>query len=362
MALIGAQFVQAVQPVPVGSLQAFAGANTPTGWLLCDGTSYSTSVYPNLFSVLGYTYGGSGANFNVPDLRGRMPIGPNSDSTAANTATRSVGTKGGDTRLQSHTHPVALDPIDARSQYSGTSDAGNAFGAGDGNVAMTYWANGGTYRDTQSRESGTGSGQNMPPFLVTNYIIKALPDVPRQGMALGTTPPIVTTLPANPQYGEQVTLLVTSPYTGYQSLQYNGSSWVTLDDSRGVGAWQSWTPAVYQNGTRTISNIVSRYMQTGKTVHVNALLQVTNAGTTVQPITWSLPVGAINPSNGYVAGVFNYSRASGIRYMGSWSVNNGFGGQTTAQVSGTVNQLGIDPAFATANGDYLSFSGTYEAA
>ncbi|NIV28780.1 MAG: hypothetical protein GWN58_04475, partial [Anaerolineae bacterium] len=47
----------------------------PSGWVLCDGTSYSTASQPDLFAVVGYTYGGSGANFNVPDLRGRMPLG-----------------------------------------------------------------------------------------------------------------------------------------------------------------------------------------------------------------------------------------------------------------------------------------------
>ena len=43
-----------------------------TGWLLCDGTSYSVSDYPNLFNVIGYTFGGSGDNFNVPNYKGKF--------------------------------------------------------------------------------------------------------------------------------------------------------------------------------------------------------------------------------------------------------------------------------------------------
>jgi hypothetical protein len=220
-------------------------------------------------------------------------------------------------------------------------------------VGATYGAATGSIR----AGAGNTSTSFPPAFLRVSKIVNQ-----NDGLKPFWTPPVVTQLPSQATEGDQVLLYSSSPYAGYQTHQYVSGSWRTLDDSRGVGAWQAWTPAVYQNGARTVSNIVSRYIQVGKTVHVNALLQVTNAGTTSQAITWSLPVAAINPSNGYVAGVFNYSRASGTRYMGSWAVNNGFGGQTTAQVSGTVDQLGIDPAFATANGDYLSFSGTYEAA
>ncbi len=207
MAMIGAQFVQAVQPVPVGSLQAFAGANAPTGWLLCDGTSYSTSVYPDLFSALGYTYGGSGASFNVPDLRGRMPIGAGNDGTAANNATRTRGDKGGDTRLQSHDHALSTFGMGSVSLSPG------GFGIAQNFVSPNL----------RTGSDGAGSGANMPPFLVTNYIIKALPDVPRQGLALGNTPPIVTALPANPQFGEVVTYVADATNGVYWDLQYDAS-------------------------------------------------------------------------------------------------------------------------------------------
>lgn len=45
------------------------------GWLYCDGASYSTALYPNLFAAIGYAFGGSGASFNVPDYRERFPVG-----------------------------------------------------------------------------------------------------------------------------------------------------------------------------------------------------------------------------------------------------------------------------------------------
>ena len=39
---------------------------TPAGYLLCDGRSLKKSEYNELFAVIGYTYGGSGENFNIP--------------------------------------------------------------------------------------------------------------------------------------------------------------------------------------------------------------------------------------------------------------------------------------------------------
>lgn len=58
-----------LEAVPSGSVFCFAVDNAPQGWLACDGSSYSTAKYATLFSVIGYTYGNSGTQFRVPDLR-----------------------------------------------------------------------------------------------------------------------------------------------------------------------------------------------------------------------------------------------------------------------------------------------------
>lgn len=52
-------------------------ANHPK-WLRCNGFLYSTTAYPDLFAEIGYTYGGFGSQFAVPDLNGRHPIGTSS--------------------------------------------------------------------------------------------------------------------------------------------------------------------------------------------------------------------------------------------------------------------------------------------
>lgn len=60
--------------VPTGTMFDFAGDVAPAGYLLRDGKSYPTAEYDRLFKVIGYKYGGAGANFNVPDDRGRVIV------------------------------------------------------------------------------------------------------------------------------------------------------------------------------------------------------------------------------------------------------------------------------------------------
>lgn len=63
--------------IPVGVIMPFGGVSAPAGghWLLCDGTDYSTTTYPELFSALQYRFGGSGGTFKVPNLNGRVMVG-----------------------------------------------------------------------------------------------------------------------------------------------------------------------------------------------------------------------------------------------------------------------------------------------
>ena len=57
--------------IPVGTILAYSANGTiPSGYLLCDGSAVSRSIYPDLFNLLGETYGaGDGSTtFNLPDF------------------------------------------------------------------------------------------------------------------------------------------------------------------------------------------------------------------------------------------------------------------------------------------------------
>jgi len=59
----------------VGEIRMFAGSYAPQDWLLCDGSTLKIADYNQLYSLIQNSYGGDGVTtFNLPDLRGRVPI------------------------------------------------------------------------------------------------------------------------------------------------------------------------------------------------------------------------------------------------------------------------------------------------
>jgi microcystin-dependent protein len=64
--------------VPIGAILPFAGATAPVGYLLCDGSEVERTKYPDLYDIIGNTYGVTSigvGTFKLPDLRGRFPLG-----------------------------------------------------------------------------------------------------------------------------------------------------------------------------------------------------------------------------------------------------------------------------------------------
>jgi microcystin-dependent protein len=60
----------------IGEIRGFAGNYVPESWMACEGQVLQVNQNQALFSIIGKTYGGNGTtNFQLPDLRGRVPIG-----------------------------------------------------------------------------------------------------------------------------------------------------------------------------------------------------------------------------------------------------------------------------------------------
>lgn len=60
----------------IGTIKIFAGSHPPIGWLPCDGRLVKIREYPDLYTVVGDTFGGNGkTTFALPDLRGRVVVG-----------------------------------------------------------------------------------------------------------------------------------------------------------------------------------------------------------------------------------------------------------------------------------------------
>ena len=82
-------------------LMPTTSAYAPPFYLLCDGSSYSTSTYNQLFSAIGYAYGGSSGTFNVPSFSSRFPIGGNGSVSGVSSSNYATGNgQGGYTNTQ----------------------------------------------------------------------------------------------------------------------------------------------------------------------------------------------------------------------------------------------------------------------
>lgn len=83
-------------------------AAVPDNALLCDGTTYLKSDYPDLYAILDSAYIVDAAHFKVPDLTGRTMIGES--------ISHAVGSQGGE---ETHTLTQAEMPSHSHS-YGGT--------------------------------------------------------------------------------------------------------------------------------------------------------------------------------------------------------------------------------------------------
>lgn len=144
--------------LPPGMMMLYGAASPPTGWLACDGSAVSRTTYSALFAIIGTTFGaGDGSTtFNLPDLRGRTPIG---SGTGSGLTARTLGATHG-----AETHVLSTAEMPAHTHTYNSVNTGSGVAAGSG---MT-----GTFSNTTGSTGGGGAHNNMQPSLVVNFIIK----------------------------------------------------------------------------------------------------------------------------------------------------------------------------------------------
>lgn len=141
------------QAVPPGALTMYGASSAPSGWLLCDGSAVSRATYSALFTAISTTYGvGDGSTtFNVPDMRGRVPVGVSPSGKALVDALGDNDGRSQANRSISHRHTFGSDNVTGFSQY------------------MSRQAQ---FATVQSTTTGDTDNTDYPAFLVVQYIIK----------------------------------------------------------------------------------------------------------------------------------------------------------------------------------------------
>ncbi len=196
--------------MPIGSVLAFAGDTVPRSWLACDGSTVLIADFPGLHTAIGTTFGSGNSDnlsFNLPDLRGRMIVSGGVTPSQSGLTTRSRGDVGGaetvsltEVQTPPHDHQIPWGPHGEGSGSSQEHDEGGLIsdhdlagttppgGApGDSRVTNAYAKISGDYRGRRSTYHAGGEGgsqednsdatveahENMPPFIVLQYAIKA---------------------------------------------------------------------------------------------------------------------------------------------------------------------------------------------
>ncbi len=161
----------AAQSSPAGSIIMFAGTTEPVGWVFCYGQAVSRTTFASLFAALSTTYGpGDGSTtFNLPDMRGRAPVGR--DNMGGSTASRitaaisgitgtTLGATGGNEALHAHNHSgtgLTVSGTNGTSAVTGTTNIGHTHGGSSVSGSI-----GGDGAHTHSvRINGYSGGANM---------------------------------------------------------------------------------------------------------------------------------------------------------------------------------------------------------
>lgn len=157
----GGTGVSAVQMI--GEIKMWSTSTAPSNYNLCDGSAISRTTYATLYALIGTTFGsGDGTTtFNVPDFRGLMPVCQNaSDSNfdQLKTPTTYVGEK---------THTLLVGEIPGLA-YTVAADSGanpstTSFLGRSGSPTGTF---------TGTTSGGGGTHNNMPPYMVIQFIIR----------------------------------------------------------------------------------------------------------------------------------------------------------------------------------------------
>ena len=156
---------------PIGGIIMWGGSvsGVPSGFRLCNGDSLSKSANNNeflaLFNALGYIHGGSGDNFNIPNLRDRFVVGAHADNSDTTYPQIKPGATGGskDAIVPDHTHPTSVDS--GRLFHQGGQSNTISFG-GPGLYPGTVFS----MNDPSNGESVTN--KNLPPYYALSFIIR----------------------------------------------------------------------------------------------------------------------------------------------------------------------------------------------
>lgn len=161
-----------LQLLAPGSIVMYGGSGQPSGYFLCNGQAVSRTSFALLFAAIGTTYGaGDGSTtFNVPNLKGSVPVMLDSTQTEFNALGKTGGEK---------THTLTTPEIPSHLHAAGSLVAARSSATGASNISgrASSFDNQGTVSSDVIISGSTdvtgdgGAHNNLQPYLTLNFII-----------------------------------------------------------------------------------------------------------------------------------------------------------------------------------------------
>ena len=290
--------------LPIGIILPFSDDTIPEGYMLCDGTAISRTTYATLFSIIGTTYGeGDGSTtFNIPNLKGRVPVGQDTSDSDFDV----LGETGGEKE-----HTLTVDEIPTMYAKAPTSTSG-------GNI--TYFKN-----DSIGGYNGNGAGtaiatiaggdqphNNLQPYIVLNYIIKVLDAPATQAQVVdGYSTSTTDSYSCNYVNGSVGKILWTnsSPNSNFEEQTITLSS-ADYDFYEIYCTYNSTTASQYANGLRTIKGkgLIISENGYGTDLSIRRKIDYTDA----THLLISSAYGGANIDNGYLVPLYVIGYKTGV--------------------------------------------------
>ena len=170
-------------PPYIGEIRIFAGNFPPAGWMFCEGAPLPISENDALFTLIGTTYGGDGQEtFNLPDLRGRLPV---HNGTLSGTSFQ-LGESAGSEEVTLTTQQIPIHTHSMQCSSGGQANSSNPQAAiaapSDISQYSTQPANVqmGTPATSSDPAGGSQPHTNFMPYLCVNFIISLFGEFPHQ--------------------------------------------------------------------------------------------------------------------------------------------------------------------------------------
>jgi microcystin-dependent protein len=165
----------------VGEIRMMGCNFAPAGWAFCDGSLQSIAQNDVLFALIGTTYGGDGqTTFGLPNLLGRAPVHQGTGSGGTYVIGQLAGVE--NVTLSQNQMPIHTHAALAANGVAGSvnSPANNVWSGWTGGqftpqapIAPMAPAAVGTVGGSQPHD-------NMPPYLVINFVISLFGIFPSQ--------------------------------------------------------------------------------------------------------------------------------------------------------------------------------------